>query len=117
MLLRNQKGQRMVLYFLASALFIVFFVMQFANGGVAYAQEGDSLDVENTAKNLWEMAKTPLYFVAGAALAIGAIIFMFSRGSPEKHRQARLGLGVAIAGFLIGTFALGILNLVKTIPA
>ena len=99
MLLRSPKNQRMLLYILMVFCFFIFFVMQFTNGAVAVAgpEDGDAIEIEQTAKNMWDKAKVPLYYVAGAALAIGSVIFMFSRGSPEKTRQARLGLGVAIA--------------------
>ncbi|RJX22778.1 MAG: hypothetical protein C4575_00595 [Desulforudis sp.] len=114
MLLRDLKRQRMILCLFCAATFFILFVAQLASANVALAQgDGDPINMERTAENIFKEVQKPLYFVAGAALAVGAIIYMFARGNAEKHHQARLGLGVAIAGFLIGTFALGVLNFAK----
>lgn len=116
MLLDNRKGQRTVLLLFLLAAMTLLFVLQLANNGVALAQdEANPINMERTAENIFKEVQKPLYFVAGAALALGAIIYMFARGNAEKHHQARLGLGVAIAGFLIGTFALGVLNFAKSL--
>lgn len=113
MLLDNSKRQRMILYLIFMAAMTIVFVMQMPNNGVVLAQGEAPVNIEQTARNIYDQVKVPLYWIAGTALIIGAIVFMFARGNPEHTRQARLGLGVAIAGFLIGTFALGIMEFAK----
>lgn len=113
MLLDERKRQRMLLCVFCATAFFILFVMQMSHADLALAQDGEAVNIEQTAKNIYEQVKVPLYWIAGTALVVGSIVFMFARGNPEHTRQARLGLGVAIAGFLIGTFALGIMEFAK----
>ena len=114
MLMDNLKRQRLILYLLFMLAMTIIFVMQMSSNGIVLAQgDANPVNIEQTAKNIYDQVKVPLYWIAGAALVIGAVVFMFARGNAEHTRQARLGLGVAIAGFLIGTFALGIMEFAK----
>jgi heme/copper-type cytochrome/quinol oxidase subunit 3 len=113
MLLDNLKRQRMILYLIFMAATAIIFVMQMPNNGVVLAQGEAPVNIEQTARNFYDQIKAPLYWISGSALILGAIVFMFARGNPQHTAQARLGLGVAIAGFLIGTFALGIMEFAK----
>lgn len=113
MLMDNLRRQRFILYLLFMLAMTIIFVMQMPGNGIVLAQDANPVNIEQTAKNIYDQVKVPLYWIAGAALVIGAVVFMFARGNAEHTRQARLGLGVAIAGFLIGTFALGIMEFAK----
>ena len=104
----------MLLYTVMFAGLFIIFVMQF---GLTAVHAQAPVNVEQTARNIYDKIQGPLLYIAGAALAIGACLFMFARGNAERTRQARMGLGVAVAGFVIGFFALGILEFAKGLIA
>jgi uncharacterized BrkB/YihY/UPF0761 family membrane protein len=105
---------------LASALmfvtFIVLFYVMFVSTtppALAQGEEGGSISLVDTSNNIYNELKAPILIIGACSLVVGAFVFMFARGNPEKTRQARMGLAAAIVGFGVATFAVPILNTIK----
>lgn len=106
---------RNVLYVSVIATLIVLGVMWFSSAPRALAQDEGSVSLVDTSNNIYNELKAPILMIGACSLVLGAFVFMFARGNPEKTRQARMGLTAAIVGFGIATFAVPILNTAKNL--
>ena len=116
-MLRRLEAHRLATALMLITFMVIFYVMVMSPGPRAYAQggEGGSVSLVDTSNNIYNELKAPILIIGACSLVLGAFVFMFARGNPEKTRQARVGLAAAIVGFGIATFAVPILNTAKSL--
>jgi hypothetical protein len=96
-------------------LLISVFYLSSAPRACAQGEDEGGVSLVDTSNNIYNELKAPVLIIGACSLVLGAFVFMFARGNPEKTRQARMGLAAAIVGFGIATFAVPILNTAKSL--
>ncbi len=115
-MLRRMEAHRFLAALTFVTLIVIFYVMVLNPSPQAFAQdEGGSVSLVDTSNNIYNELKAPILIIGACSLVLGAFVFMFARGNPEKTRQARMGLAAAIVGFGVATFAVPILNTVQNL--